>query len=266
MDKMAREPVDGHEPPSAPYTPGPEHLQPSKLPLHPSLPSNADAEIERARAQSHASPTSVPPSAPEPELPIGLHVAFVAEPEALDTARRHTPSPILQAEAGNVHKSLPTPPPPPATHEKEEEPRVTGARELSAIPSLQLRGECGGEAAQPAAESSPSPSAAEHTRTRAQRATLRETTRAKHEKAAQHAEIGKALPIVRDVLGTPPMLWAGLALIALLLIQLFGFKLFVKTAGFALALVAALWLLPLPSSFTSQPSPPPEFADNVGWM
>jgi uncharacterized membrane protein len=111
------------------------------------------------------------------------------------------------------------------------------------------------------------PSAASDAKPRPRRKTLSERAQEIHAKAVQHAEQGDPPPIIKDtILGIPPLMWIGLAIIGLLSVELFGLHTFAKIAAFGLAPIAALWLLPIPSVAYSEPGPPPQPADNVGWM
>lgn len=102
---------------------------------------------------------------------------------------------------------------------------------------------------------------------RPHRATLSERVKEMPAKAVQRAEAGdRPLIIKGKVLHIPLLMWAGLAIIVLLGVKLFGLRKSALFASLSLAPVAALWLLPLPSLVYSQPWPSPQPTDNVGWM
>lgn len=264
------------EQPFVPITPVPDHLQPNKFPLPPPLPSNAHAAISLALAQN-----DTPESTPETNANGVLGSPLVTDAPTASADHEHVKIPFpTPVEIIDVHKSLPVPP------FRTETPLSSSTPARERTPMHQLNGKSGegspgsatpakglGLAAQsPRSAAQPAPVTTSHAQAAADlnhshRATLGEKTKAIHEMAVQQPAKGAAPPIIQNaVLGMTPMMWGAIGIVVLLSLPLFGVNLFLKVIAFALAPVIALWVLPLPSVAESERNPPPQPADNVGWM
>ncbi|BEJ11357.1 hypothetical protein CspHIS471_0107790 [Cutaneotrichosporon sp. HIS471] len=253
-------------------------------PLPPRTPpvtlTSSDAPLPAPENNGHLPP---PPNAQAAFVPVKINSdskpegrgTTTSQVDALESAptRLNTPPQNISSNLLDVQKLLPIPPrqsprmSPPRRPSPLRDPPPLPPRQRTPVSKQQL--DESPDAISPGQPRQTSNTDSPPTAHQDQGDSVRLNLSAKeiHTKAVHHVEASEpSLTTQHMILGITPLMWAGLVILPLLGIKLFGWHKFSLIAACGLAPVAALWLLPLPSFTHSETRLPPQPADNVGWI